>query len=325
MNRYLKILICLLLIPVLLVALFYGGLAALFILSDSASYYGNQIYVGPIDIYSVITNAEKAGYDVRNEWTQLNKTSTIDPGKVESLEKRFKTDYSVNMIVLNYNESMYLEFHKYEGSGTYITIRNKHHNTSLDQEIMSEELKVKEDLDTQENGSLLRPPVSPEDRWILEMIGLVFGTNETYSQNLLERLKLQSQDYWYARLYTNESVNFPAVYTYLNQTSTKAVFNAVISNNEVFYRSGKKIGYISYALPETTITTVTTSNRFNKYTVTVRNPGYVNADISMHEGSAGEKIPEEEYRAVFKEIFEKLGLPPSKVDDLRFEYNPSVW
>jgi len=45
----------------------------------------------------------------------------------------------------------------------------------------------------------------------------------------------------------------------------------------------------------------------------------------MHRASAGKKIPEEEYRAVFKEMFEKLGLPAKKVDELEFEYNPSVW
>lgn len=45
----------------------------------------------------------------------------------------------------------------------------------------------------------------------------------------------------------------------------------------------------------------------------------------MHAGSAGQKIPEDEYRSIFKEIFENLGLPPEKVDDMEFEYIPSVW
>ena len=41
--------------------------------------------------------------------------------------------------------------------------------------------------------------------------------------------------------------------------------------------------------------------------------------------SPNEKIPEEEYRGIFKEMFVNLGLPPEKVDEFKFEYNPSVW
>jgi len=89
-----------------------------------------------------------------------------------------------------------------------------------------------------------------------------------------------------------------------------------------FYRDGEQIGYIAYVIPEFV---VSTSHKFNSYTLSVSSSGYVRADILMHRASAGKEIPEEEYRAVFTEMFEKLGLPTEKVDELEFEYNPSVW
>ena len=40
------------------------------------------------------------------------------------------------------------------------------------------------------------------------------------------------------------------------------------------------------------------------------------------ELSAGEEIPEEEYRGIFKKMFVDLGLPPEKVDGFKFNDNP---
>ncbi|MDD4332242.1 MAG: hypothetical protein PHD26_08335 [Methanosarcinaceae archaeon] len=45
----------------------------------------------------------------------------------------------------------------------------------------------------------------------------------------------------------------------------------------------------------------------------------------MPAGSAGKEIPEKEYRAVFREMFEALGLPAEKVEEVKLEYSPSVW
>jgi hypothetical protein len=45
----------------------------------------------------------------------------------------------------------------------------------------------------------------------------------------------------------------------------------------------------------------------------------------MNRGSAGKKIPEAEYREVLREMFRNLGLPVEKVDEIDFNYSPSVW
>jgi ABC-type siderophore export system fused ATPase/permease subunit len=40
------------------------------------------------------------------------------------------------------------------------------------------------------------------------------------------------------------------------------------------------------------------------------------------ELSAGQEIPEEEYRGIFNKMFVNLGLPPEKVDEFKFNDNP---
>ena len=53
--------------------------------------------------------------------------------------------------------------------------------------------------------------------------------------------------------------------------------------------------------------------------------GFIRADITMPIGSAGKEIPEEEYRTVFREMFENLGLPAEKLDEMELDYTPSIW
>ena len=43
----------------------------------------------------------------------------------------------------------------------------------------------------------------------------------------------------------------------------------------------------------------------------------------MHPGSSGESIPEEEYRAFFRKMFEEMGLSPEAVDSFEFFHSSS--
>ncbi|WP_170943409.1 hypothetical protein [Methanosarcina spelaei] len=45
----------------------------------------------------------------------------------------------------------------------------------------------------------------------------------------------------------------------------------------------------------------------------------------MPTGSAGKEIPEEEYRTVFREMFENVGLPAKKLDEIELNYTLSIW
>ena len=232
-----------------------------------------------------------------------------NPGNVESLEKRFKTDYSVSRVELYYNLNTYLEFKKDESNQTLVTLFNySHHDGASD---ITPQL----------------PSTFPDDSWRLKMLGMSLGLNETDSGEFLKKLKNEAPDQkGFVSLTTKESVDFPAVYAYLNQSSTKTVIGSDTWNEEKYeekyYRNDKKIGCVGFVIPETTITRIHNSN---KYSIYVSSSGLVRADIAMPTGSAGKEISEEEYRTVLREMFENLGLPAEKVDEIKLNYSPSIW
>jgi hypothetical protein len=308
MNKLLKILKYLLLISIGLTVLFCGSLFVLFMLiasSDQASYYGDMVDVGPIDYNSVVTKAEKAGYYLSGSYTRLDEANLIEPGNIESLEKRFKTGYGVSRVGLYYNLNTYLEFKKDENNQTLVTLFNySHHDDTGD---ITPQL----------------PSMFPDDSWMLKMLGMSLGLNETDSGKFLKKLKNEVPNQkGFVSLTTNESVDFPAVYAYLNQSSTKTAIGSDTWNEDKFYRNDKKTGYVGFVIPETTIIRMHNSN---KYSIYVSSSGLLRADIAMPSGSAGKEIPEEEYRTVFREMFENLGLPTEKLDEIKLYYSPSIW
>jgi hypothetical protein len=260
------------------------------------------VNLGPIDYEAVLVKAADSGYDLGGSMVQLEGVNAIEPGRVEAVEKRFETAYLVQRVEIYSNENTYLEVCKYESPGTAITLWNSSHSD------FSTPLEVSE---------------FPDDSWMLEMFGLFFGLDEAGSREFLERLKLEgAQQQGYASFRTNNSVDFPAVYAYLSQNSTSSTFKYGLWNDEVFYRNGTKIGYVAYLVPEAAIST---THGFNKYSIELSSTGFARLNINMHMGSAGKTVSEEEYLAVFREMFKELGLPQEKVEEFKFEYNPGVW
>ncbi len=307
MSKILKILKYLLLVSAGLLVLFYGGLFVLFMLigiNDQASYYGDTVDVGLIDYNSVITKAEKAGYDLSGPYTRLDKANLIEPGNIEPLEDRFKTDYRVSRIALYYNLNTYLEFKKDEKNQTLVTLYNYSHHDDAG------------DITPQ------MPSMFPDDSWMLKMLGMTLELNETESEEFLKKLKNEtSKKKGIVSLTTKEIVNFPAVYAYLNQSNITTRIGSDTWNEDKFYRNGK-IGCVQFVIPETTITRTHNSNKYNIY---VSSSGLIRADIDMPTGSAGKEIPEKEYRTVFREMFENIGLPAEKLDEIELNYSPSIW
>lgn len=307
MSKILKMLKYLLLVSAGLLVLFYGGLFVLFMLigiNDQASYYGDTVDVGPIDYNSVITKAEKAGYDLSGPYTRLDKANLIEPGNIEPLEDRFKTDYRVSRIALYYNLNTYLEFKKDEKNQTLVTLYNYSHHDDAG------------DITPQ------MPSMFPDDSWMLKMLGMTLELNETESEEFLKKLKNEtSKKKGIVSLTTKEIVNFPAVYAYLNQSNITTRIGSDTWNEDKFYRNGK-IGCVQFVIPETTITRTHNSNKYNIY---VSSSGLIRADIDMPTGSAGKEIPEKEYRTVFREMFENIGLPAEKLDEIELNYSPSIW
>ncbi|WP_440954412.1 hypothetical protein ACSAZK_12320 [Methanosarcina sp. Mfa9] len=300
MNKYAKILFTLGLLVVISIVLFYGGLALLLFSSDMASYNSDDVYLGPVDFVEVLENAENEGYEVRTRW--MDDSNGFEPGNVEEVAGRFDTDFLVSRVEIHSDKRTYLEVNRYQNVTSLGFINQSHASFSKP----------------------LEPSEFPDERWMLDMIGLMLGLDEAASEEYLEELRneAKNQTGFSVRIEVNETLDFPAVYAYLNEGSTDSVFNPGMWNDEEFLRNGERLGYVAYLVPEATIST---KEKFNEYSIDISSEGFARLDIKMHRFSAGKEIPEEEYRAVFRGMFGNLGLSPEKVDEFEFEYSPSVW
>ena len=166
----------------------------------------------------------------------------------------------------------------------------------------------------------------PPDEWIIEKFRLMFGINDQESRNYLTQIKdsiIKGQEYpGMISITIKKEVKLAAMYSDLKKTSSNSSISPTTgegSFRETFYSEDKKIGILGFLV---TNVRIIFQDKGHEYRIKIDRLGGVTPDINL---SPGEKIPEEEYRGIFKEMFVKLGFPPEKVDDFKFEYNPSVW
>lgn len=310
MKKLKILLILLFILPLIFLSIIIGPFI-LMSFTDSSWYYSDAVNVGPVDYNAELTRAEDAGYTVRGSWPWPgNYYSGFGPGEVEEVKEEFGNATYVQQVRLYYDSNSELVVCKYDGQPeTYLVFTNGTH---------------------QDFNSSLKPSEYPEEEWMLEMIGLLFNLDESTSRFYLTELKAAAQNQTLdVKLQVNESLDFPAVYSYLQENSTKsgkditAVLTQGSDAEEVFLRNGSRLGYIKYFIPTAE---VETSDNGNKYKLELRASGDVKLEVIMPAGSSGEKIPEEEYRAVFKEMFENMGLPQEAVDRIEFFYSSSlIW
>ena len=298
--------------------LFLYGPFLLMGLIDSSWYYSEEVDIGSFDYSSVLTKAEIAGYEVEGSWPWPGNFSGFDPGDVPEVQDRFGSDMLVQNIRLNYKESSELmvfacENGTEEGTVTCIAVSNFSHS---------------------DPESPLELSEFPDDSWTLEKFGLLFGLDEKASEKYLEALKKAAQNQtWDAEIQVKESPDFPAVYAYLTESSDDSSYKSGLGfygclrigsdTKEVFLKNGNQVGSVRYFVPEARVVTY---DKGNRYIVELDASGKVRLEIIMHVGSSGETIPEEEYRAFFREMFGELGLSPEAVDSFEFFVSSSrVW
>jgi len=313
MNKQKAILILLLLLPLLFVLYFFGPFLLMGII-DSSWYYSEEVDIGLLDYNSVLMKAEKAGYEVEGSWPWPGNFSGFEPGDVPEVRESFGSAALVQNIRLNYNENselmVFICENKSEtetGAGTCVAISNFSHS---------------------DPESPLQLSEFPDDSWMLDKFGLIFGLDEKASEKYLEALKKAALNQnWDAKIQVNESPDFPVVYAYLMENSDDSSYESGLGFNayptEVFLKDGNRLGSVKYFVPEARVVTY---DKENKYIVELDSSGKVRLEIIMPAGSSGETMPEEEYRAVFREMFEEMGLSPESVGSFEFFASSSrVW
>ena len=279
---------------------------------DSSWYYSGEVDIGPLDYSSVLMKAEKAGYEVEGSWPWPGNFSGFEPGDVPEIRESFGSAALVQNIRLNYNENSELMVFICEdgpkaGTGTCVALSNFSHS---------------------DPESPLQLSEFPDDSWMLDKFGLIFGLDEKASEKYLEALKkVALNQTWDAKIQVNQSPDFPVVYAYLMENSDNSSYESGLGFNanptEVFLEGGKRLGSVKYFVPEARVMTY---DKENRYIIELNSSGKFRLEIIMPAGSSGETIPEEEYRAVFREMFEELGLSPEAVNSFEFFHSSSrIW
>jgi len=282
---------------------FIGLLAFTLGSSDRAHYSTQGSNLGKINYDEVISNAQKAGYNVDGPYfANVKQEIGVHPPGIKELDERFGKDYRVDSAGYFYNEQVHLSAEHIEGATDIFFFNEEIQNCCVPFKL--------NDL--------------PPDKWIVEKFRLMFDTNEQESIGYLTQLKdsiSKGQEYQ-GKVSINKEINIAAVYSNLKGTSSNSSISPTTgegSFRETFYSEDTKIGILGFLV---TNVRIIFQDKGHEYRIKIDRLGGVAPDINL---SPGEKIPEEEYRGIFKEMFVNLGLPPEKVDEFKFEYIPTDW
>lgn len=305
MNKYLKILIILLLVVLVPIVLFYGSFMFILIYYDQAGYYSEGTNLGSPEYYDrVVVNAQETGYKTEVYYANAKEKEIygLRPGTIEGLDPRLGSDYLMNSLSIYYSNSSWISISFSNGQESSISF-------------YSEDSLAK-----------YRPEDLPEREWIVQKFKIIFGMNEEEVEAYLPKENWEVNDIFFDQVTVTEPLDFAATRKYLVEEATNSIFDAQTSGEgsctETFYNESQKIGDIYYIVPNTEI-----SHRegWNVYTVKIDRLGGLYLKVSLGPGSSGKTIPEDEYRAVFKRMFTDLGLSPEKVDEFEFEYIGGNW
>lgn len=305
MNKYLKILIILLLVVMVPILLFYGSFFFMMVYYDQAHYDSEDMNLGSSVNYDrVVANAGESGYMTEVYYVTSKEKDirsfpgALRPGAIKGLDPRLGSNYLVNSLYIYYSNSSWIS----------ISFLNSNESSvSFQTENMITEYKL-EDL--------------PEREWIAKKFKILFDLNEDEILVYVPAESCESIYGYFDQVTVNKTPDFAATREYFIGEATNSTFDAEGASgegwcSETFYNESQKIGRINYIVPNAEI-----SHREGAciYTIKIDRLGGVYLKISLGPNSYGKTIPEDKYRAVFKKMFADLGLPPEKLDELKFMY-----
>lgn len=295
-NRKTLLLIAVLLIPFVL----FSGFIFMLTYYDQAFYSSNGVNLGSPGYYThAISIAKGAGYD----YSVNDGPGGVQPGFIEGLDTRLGSDFRVNSMDLYYsNSSWFSIYFSNNGDSTF-------------------------SFWGEDPLAQYGPEDLPEREWAVNKFKIMYGMNEKEIEAYLPVDNWEVNDIFFEQVTVTRYPDIVAIRRHLLEESTSSTFDAENSageggSTETFYKGSEKIGSIRYFVPAAEI-------RFKEglstYTVHIDRLGGVRLYISFRSNSSKKTIPEKEYRALFKRIFTDLGLPPEKVDEVKFEYGEGFW
>lgn len=266
--------------------------------ADHASYWSDS-YQLDVDYDAVMTAARDAGYTVEEPYyVGATEPQGIHPSGFADFDERFGPEYRVFGITFYPSTDVFVEF--------LFTPR-------VPTVALGDERGVDEF------------PVSsfPPEEWLHERLSLVFDISASAADEYAEDLRSQvAEGSSNPTVGVDAPVTFERAYEAIESERTDAAGSA--TGGDGWYKETSSVEGRRFAVVDVVVQSLEVRHEDARrtYTLKLDRLGGLYLTIRL---PVGEEIPEDEYRATFRQLFEDVGLPADVVDELNFEYSGSVW
>ena len=267
--------------------------------ADEATYWSDSLQID-VDYDATLAAARETGYTVEEPfYVGAREPRGLAPEGLSELETRFGSGYRVFGFSLFHTDHVFLE----------IGLTGETPSVSLfDEANVAEEFPIES---------------IPPETWFAEQLTLAFEISESNARESAVDLREQAAEGTdIPSVDISAAVDFQAVYEYAATERTETTGSPTGGDGwytETSFRDDRRIVDVDYIVQSAEIRQED-GNRV--YILKLDRLGGFYARIGL---PVNEEIPEEEYRDVFREMFDNIGLPADVVDDLTFEYSPSIW
>lgn len=286
---------------VIVVVAAYAVFAGVLIGSDVASYSSDGVTVSDLAYEDALDRAAAAGYTVERV-----RSSGFHPEGIDELDAELGPEYEAFRVTFDQSETKRLWATFYAGGGvTVVTLFADDNRGDF----------TVEDL--------------PPDDWLVDRLTLLFEMDEATAEAYLEELKtdIRTGDPSEPGASTptidvDEPVEFRATYDEFTTRATTVNTSSVPGSGGHMreYSAGdERLGSVEFVLSRATVT-----HEANGYTYRVHLDYHGGVAVDA-QTRAFRSFEEADVRAVFRTMFEELGIPPETADHLPLEYRGSVW
>lgn len=270
---------------------------------SNAAYYHAYGPALDVDYDAVMDAARDTGYTVDEPYYVGTKdpNSGFHPTGLPELDDRLGPEYRVFSVTFFYTQPIFVEL--WFAAGDEPTTVSVFDDSSV--------------------GGDFDITSLPPENWLVPRLTLAFAMGDerareyvaTLKDTINERTDIPSVE-------VTEAPAFARTYESLTDDATDSTGSETHGDGwytVTLFREGKRFATVDFVVQSMKII-----HRRDEHTYTVKldRLGGFNLTIEL---PPQEEIPEDEYRGVFRQMFTDVGLPPAVVDDLTFEYTPTVW
>ncbi|EMA69031.1 hypothetical protein C461_05352 [Halorubrum aidingense JCM 13560] len=279
----------------------YAVFAGLLIGSDVASYSSDGVTVSDLEYEDALTRADDAGYTVERVGS-----SGFHPDGLDELDAELGPEYEAFRVTFDHSETkrLWATFHG-EDETTVVT------------------------LFADDNRDDFTVDDLPPDAWLVDRLTLLFEMDEATAADYVEELKTEIRTSDPAdpgastpSIEIDEPVAFRATYDSLTANATTVNASSTPGtgwHEREYYAADERLGSIEFVLSRATVTHEADEAI---YRVHLDYHGGIRVDAQTR---SSRNFAEEDVRAVFRQMFEEMGIPPDTIDHMQLEYEGSVW